>query len=402
MGLLICLTLIAVTSLHDGELKETVNDKRQMKSFSCDKLYSVDANLTCFKMESKSEECMFYLCRNMGKEKTVEMRTSTVNLSVTIRLAWYITNTERKHLSKLKASNSLMREAFNRDRTLITMAFNYSIIDYNKYGKTKEGILMSLKAMVLPPDGPLITSWAQSQDVWLQLALCFDPAPYFRLQSPSHPTTTNMHCQQLSFNFSIPAESSGKSGPATCKTMSQVHTWYNSPIPYSVSTVPGTALARAKGIFFVAHVKLSTKGKGRSVEGMERNPCAYTSRSGSIPFIAVAEQFPPRFREKGGPQCPKSGMAVGAGSSAGVACSSIGTLSLNMGNEEDWCGEKKNFQYQTQPVYKAMPNWKLAGFTSNFAGNAQTGRDKEPSRSLKGEAAAADHGERCTLAATSC
>lgn len=51
----------------------------------------------------------------------------------------------------------------------------------------------------------------------------------------------------------------------------------------------------------------------------ERNPCAYTSRSGSIPFIAVAEQFPPRFREKGGPQCPKSGMAVGAGSSAGVA-----------------------------------------------------------------------------------
>lgn len=40
-----------------------------------------------------------------------------------------------------------MREAFNRDRTLIMMAFNYSIIDYNKYGKTKEGILMSLKAM---------------------------------------------------------------------------------------------------------------------------------------------------------------------------------------------------------------------------------------------------------------
>lgn len=36
------------------------------------------------------------------------MRTSTVNLSVTIRLAWYITNTERKHLSKLKASNSLV------------------------------------------------------------------------------------------------------------------------------------------------------------------------------------------------------------------------------------------------------------------------------------------------------
>lgn len=34
MGLLICLTLIAVTSLHNGELKETVNDKRQMKSKS--------------------------------------------------------------------------------------------------------------------------------------------------------------------------------------------------------------------------------------------------------------------------------------------------------------------------------------------------------------------------------
>jgi len=38
-----------------------------------------------------------------------------------------------------------MREAFKKARTLITMAFNYSVIDCNKYGKTKEGILTSLK-----------------------------------------------------------------------------------------------------------------------------------------------------------------------------------------------------------------------------------------------------------------